>query len=197
MKPLTTKSLVSTLALSLVLAAPAALAQPRQPRGPKASGETQPDSTRMERREKRARVMRLVGLAEALDLSSAEALRLNDVMKRFDERRRPLREQVVESARLLKRAATGETDALGQVDQATQRIFDARAQMASIDREMFDALAQGLKPQQRAQLALFLAKSARHMRGMKPGMMKGKRGFGPGPGAGGAGWGHGELSGED
>jgi hypothetical protein len=50
------------------------------------------------------------------------------------------------------------------MDQATNRILDARIQLASLDKEMFQALTAGLSPQQRAKLALFYA---RFHKGMK------------------------------
>jgi ATP-dependent Lon protease len=79
-------------------------------------------------------------------------------MRKFDERRRPLKEQVRESADILERAADGDSSAMSQVDQAAQRAFDARAQLAALDREMFQALSKDLPPQKRAKLALFMAR---------------------------------------
>jgi hypothetical protein len=108
--------------------------------------------------EKQARVARVVGLAEDLELDSAQALRLDETLRKFDERRRPLREQVRESAEILERAAEGDSAALSQVEQAAQRAFDARAQLAALDREMFQALSKDLPPQKRAKLALFMAR---------------------------------------
>jgi len=147
------------LILAVVLALPvAALATP--PEGP---GK---DPAKKEKREERRRLMRLMGLAEALDLSTADALRMDEAMRRFDERRRPLREQVSESARILERAAEGDSTAQAQVDQAIQRVFDARAQLANIDREMFNELSRGLGPQQRAKMAMFFARFDRKFKGM-------------------------------
>jgi hypothetical protein len=113
---------------------------------------------RAERMEKRVRTMRVVGLAEALELEPEQAVKLADMMRPFDERRRPLRQQVWESAQVLKRAAAGDVAAQAQVDQSVQRAFEARTQMAALDREMYQALAKDLPPQKRAQLALFLAR---------------------------------------
>jgi hypothetical protein len=111
-----------------------------------------------ERMERHARLQRVLGLAEELDLSSAEALKLDEVLRRFDERRKPLRQQVSDSAKTLEKASEGDQAALGGVDQAAQRIFDARAQMAQLDKEMFSELSKGLKPQQKAKMAVYFAK---------------------------------------
>jgi hypothetical protein len=111
-----------------------------------------------ERMEKHQRLQRVLGLAEELDLSSQEALKIDEVLRKYDERRKPLRDQVSESAKTLEKASDGDQASLGQVDQASQRIFDARAQMAQIDKEMFAELSRGLKPQQKAKMAVYFAK---------------------------------------
>jgi ATP-dependent Lon protease len=108
--------------------------------------------------EKRLRLARVLGLAEDLELDSAQALKMDETMRKFDERRRPLKEQVRESAEILERAADGDNSAMSQVEQAAQRAFDARAQLATLDREMFQALSKDLPPQKRAKLALFMAR---------------------------------------
>lgn len=108
--------------------------------------------------EKRLRLARVLGLAEELELDSSQALKMDETMRKFDERRRPLKEQVRESADILERAADGDNSAMSQVDQAAQRAFDARAQLAALDREMFQALSKDLPPQKRAKLALFMAR---------------------------------------
>jgi hypothetical protein len=117
-------------------------------------------------REQKKRMMQVVGLTEALGLSTQDALKVDGILKTFDERRRPLKEQVRESARILMEAARGDSAALNQVDQATGRILDARIQLASLDKELFQALSAGLNAQQRAKLALFYAKLHKGMRGM-------------------------------
>ena len=128
-------------------------------------------------REKRMRMMLVVGIAEALSLSEGEALRLSDKIKAFDERRRTVREGMHESMRVLKAAADGDAAAAGQVDGAIQKVLEGRQQMAAVDKEMFLAVSKDLAPQKRAQLALFLAKfqheAMKHMGGGK-----GRR-FGP------------------
>ena len=108
--------------------------------------------------ERQMRLARVLGLAEELELDSAQALRLDETLRKFDERRRPLRAQVRESAETLERAADGDSAALNQVDQAAQRAFEARAQLTALDREMFQVLSKDLTPQKRAKLALFMAR---------------------------------------
>jgi hypothetical protein len=112
----------------------------------------------VERAERQTRLMRVVGLAEELELQESQALKMADTMRQFDERRRPLLEQVQESARVLRQAARGDAPAQSQVDQAVQRVFDARTQLTALDRDMYQALAKELPPQKRAQLAIFLAR---------------------------------------
>jgi len=108
--------------------------------------------------EKQMRIARVVGLAEELELDSAQALKLDETLRKFDERRRPLLQQVRESAQVLERASDGDSTALSQVEQAAQRAFDARAQLAALDRETFQSLSRDLPPQKRAKLALFMAR---------------------------------------
>lgn len=125
--------------------------------------------------ERRMRLMFVVGLADALSLPEAEALKLADKVKGFHERRKPLRQDMHEAMKTLKAAADGDAAAQGKVDAAMTKILDGRAQMAAIDRELYQALARDLNPQKRAQLALFLAHFQKEMRG------------GPGGGHGGKG----------
>ncbi|OJH33877.1 hypothetical protein [Cystobacter ferrugineus] len=115
-----------------------------------------PDAS--ERAEKRTRMMRMLSLAEELELNEAQTLKMADTMRQFDERRRPLLEQVRESAQLLKKAAKGDAAAQAQVDQAVQRVFEARAQLTALERDLYQALAKDLPPQKRAQLAISLAR---------------------------------------
>ena len=122
-----------------------------------------------EQMEKHMRTLRTVGVAEALDLDTADALKVDSQMRSFDERRRPLQKLIHESMRTLKRAADGDAQALAQVDSVTQKILDTRTQLAQLDREMYVSLAQGRSAQQKARLALFLAhfrEEARSMKGM-------------------------------
>ncbi len=111
----------------------------------------------LRRTERRSRMQRVLELAEDLELNDTQALKLSETMRQFDERRQPLILQVREAAQVLRKAANGDPSAQSQVDTAVQRAFDARVQIASLDHELYQALAQQLPPQQRAQLAIFLA----------------------------------------
>jgi Spy/CpxP family protein refolding chaperone len=112
-----------------------------------------------ERAELRQRTMRVVGLAEVLNLNTADALKMDAAMKPFDDQREPLREQMKADGELLQRAADGDPSATTQVDAALQRIFDARAQIETINRQMLETISKGMTPQQKAKMAMFLAKS--------------------------------------
>lgn len=115
----------------------------------------------------RMRMMLVVGLADALSLNEGEAIALADKMKAFDEKRAPVREQMRDAMKTLKAASEGDQVALGQVDNATAKVFDGRQQMAAIDKEMYLAISKDLTPQKKAQLAVFLAKfHAKAMGGM-------------------------------
>ncbi len=110
-----------------------------------------------ERAQARMRMMRLVGLAEALGLDEAQALRMNETMRPFDERRAALESENTGLAKLVKRAADGDGGAVGQVDQALQRMFDNRAEIQQLNRQMIEAAGRQLSPRQRAQMAVFFA----------------------------------------
>lgn len=175
------KKLIAAVVLA-VSAVSFAAPPPQQPasKGP-AAGANDPQfggwdddrfEERREVREKRMRMMLVVGMAEALSLSETEAIRLADKIKAFDDKRKPLREQMFESMKLLKAAADGDQAALPKVDQATTALLDLRQQMAIVDKEMFLSVSKDLTPQKRAQLAIFLAK---FMREGKGGGMRGGR----------------------
>ncbi|MBX7098863.1 MAG: hypothetical protein K1X89_14235 [Myxococcaceae bacterium] len=164
------KTLLAALLLSasLSFAAPPPAGAPGP--GPMAGkGQLSPfgqDGDRHAERERRMRMMMVVGMADAMSLSDADALKLAERIKAFDERRRPLRESMRESMKALKAAADGDAAALPNVDQHIAKILDGRAQLAALDREMVTSVSRDLPPQKRAQLALFLAKFHREaMRG--------------------------------
>ncbi len=117
------------------------------------------DAERMERMEKRQRLRQVLELSDALELDNAQALKMEQTLQSFDARRRPLREQVRDAARVLHQAAQGDSAALPQVDGAAQRAFEARERIAALDRELYQALAKDLPPAKRAQLALTLART--------------------------------------
>lgn len=112
---------------------------------------------RHQRMESRMRVMRVVGLSEALGLDEAGALRLDAQMKPFDDQRSPLHEALRADSKILHDAADGDPSAGTQVDAALGRMFDNRAKLEQINHQMLEALSKGLQPQQKAKLAVFLA----------------------------------------
>jgi Spy/CpxP family protein refolding chaperone len=159
---------------SLAFAAPPA-AQPQAQATQSGWGEK---GERREEMEKRMRLMMVVGIAENLNLSETDAIRLADKIKVFEDQRKPLREQMHDSMKVLRAAADGDQAALGKVDQATATVFDTRAQLAAVDKQMFLTVSKDLTPQKRAQLAVFLAKFMQHAQGMKHEGMGGGEGFG-------------------
>jgi hypothetical protein len=180
----------------------AALAQgaPGPGMGPGRGGRNgHPDPARVERMEKRMRLARTLGLAEALDLDAQQALKLGDALAKFDERRLAAHKQLFEAHQVLRKAAQADKAAPADVDQAIQKAFDARAQVQAIDKEAFAAISKDLSPEKRARAVLFLARFQNRFgprgpgRGMGgPGMGPGMRGGGRGPGMG-AGMGPGAM----
>jgi hypothetical protein len=158
-----------------------------------------------ERMQKRMRLARTLGLAEALDLDAGQALKLGETLGKFDDRRVAVRKQLRDVREVLKRAAAGEKVPGAEVDGAITKGLELRTQLAAIDRETINAVTQGLSPEKKARAVLFLANFHRHFPGpgMRPGMgghggpgMGPGRGMGPGahgrgPGGPGGGWGMG------
>lgn len=150
-----------------------------------------PDAARVE---KRLRLMRTLGLASALDLDAAQALKLGDTMAKFDARRNAIRAQARAARQTLRAAAQGGKATAAEVDGAIAKLLDLRAQGQALDKEMLQAVTQGLTPQQKARATLFLGSFRhgmdRHMmrggagpgRGHGPGMMGGRMGRGRGAG---------------
>ena len=118
-----------------------------------------------------AHMMAVVGIADALELNEADALKLAERLRAFEEKRRPIRESMAESVKSLKSVAEGAAANAAQVDADVQRVLDGRAQMAALDKELFAQLSAGQTPQKKAKLALFMAKFGEQMR-----QHKGERG---------------------
>ena len=146
--------------LVAALAAPSLSSAQGQGPGPGAGpgqGNGPPAEVR-ERIERRLRMARSLGLAEALDLDEAGTARLNAILAPFDARKKALLEGVRGDVRTLRQAARrGDPRALAAVDGAVQRLFEARAAVVAIDQEMFAAAAKGMPPEQVARMALFFA----------------------------------------
>jgi chromosome condensin MukBEF ATPase and DNA-binding subunit MukB len=116
--------------------------------------------------QKRARLMRTLAIADALELDDAAALKLRDRLARFEEKRSPLHIQLLEQTVVLRRAAKGDTTAYAQVDGAVQKVLTLRAQLEQMDRELFAELSAGLTPQKKARLALAMARLPQQLREM-------------------------------
>lgn len=125
-------------------------------RGFQGPGDDGPEAESHEARQRQGRLMAVVAIADALDLTEAEALKVGDKLKGFDDRRKGMHESMFESMRSLRAASEGDAAALPLVDANVQKILDGRTQMAALDKELFNSLAQGLSPQKRARLALVL-----------------------------------------
>jgi hypothetical protein len=130
--------------------------------------------------QKRARLALTLGLATALDLDEAQALRLGETVAKFADRRRAVLEQLRDARHTLQRAAQGEKVSAQEVDQAIAKVLDGRAQAQAIDRELVQTVTKDLSPDKKARAVLFLGKFQRHF-GPGAGMrMMMRRGFGPG-----------------
>jgi hypothetical protein len=151
-----------------------------------------------QRMQKRMHLALTLGLAETLDLTSAQALKLNEQIEKMAPRRQAVRQRMREAAEVLRRSAKGEKVAAADVDQAVTSLLDARAQLQAIDREFVTTITKDQPPEKRARAVLFLARFHRramqgfggmghHMgHGMHGpeghGMRHGEQGMGPGPG---------------
>lgn len=131
------------------------------PRG--AGGRLGDNEESSEDRGRKAHMMAVVGIAEALGLNETDALKMSEKLKTFETKRRPLREGMREAMKGLHAATEGDATALAQVDANVQKVLDGRAQLATIDKEMFTTLAQGQSPEKRAKLALFMARFGSEM----------------------------------
>lgn len=182
-------------------------AQQGQPPGPGAGPMRGPGMGRgdPEQMERRMRVARTLGLAEALDLEPAEAVKLSAQLEKSDEKRLAIHKQLAEAKTTLRRAASGEKVTAAEVDQAVQRMFAARGQLEAIDRDATQALVKDLTPDKRARAVLFLERFQRRFgpgqggpgmmggRGMHGRMHGGGMGMGMGPMGGGMGMGAGGM----
>jgi len=146
---------------------------------------------RIERMARRAQLARNLGLAEALDLNTAQANKLADALAKVDEKRVALHKQTRDARQLLRRAAQGEKVTAADVDGALAKLLDARAQSVALDKETIAVVTKDLSAEKKARAALFLGRFQQRMGpgmmgpGMMGGGMGGGRGGGMGPGMGG------------
>jgi len=145
------------------------------------------DPKAQEKLQRRMQLARTLGLAEALDVDAKKALELDAVMAKYDEKRVAVRKQMRDAHDVLRKAADGEKVTAQEVDKAIQQGFEARAQMAQLDKETTQAVLKDLNPEQRARAVLFLDRFQRRFTMGGPGnvrVMKHRMGPGGGPGAG-------------
>jgi hypothetical protein len=169
-------------------------AGPRGPRG-------QLDPERMEKMRRRMQLALTLGLAEALQLDDAAALKVRGQIEKFAPRRMAAMTQMRDSVQVLRRSAKGEKVAAAEVDAAIVKLLDARAQVQAVDRDVVNTVTKDLAPEKRARAVLFLAQfHKRVMQELRPGGHgrggPGGPGMGPGPhgpGPGGPGMGPGAL----
>jgi hypothetical protein len=112
---------------------------------------------KLEQKARAARMTLMVAVAEALELSEAQALKVAEKLKALDEKRRPIRESMAVAMRAVRAASEGDSVAMTTVDQNMQKVLEGRVQMAALDKELFASLAEGQPPQKKAKLALVLA----------------------------------------
>jgi hypothetical protein len=144
------------------------------------------DDAQAERMEKRARLARNLGLAEALDLDTAAANKLAGALEKLDDKRVALHKQHRDARIVLRKAAGGEKVSAAEVDAALAKALDAQAQMAALDKETLAIVTKDLTGEKKARAALFLGRFEHKMGpgGMGPGKGRGGRGMGPGGGPG-------------
>ena len=145
-----------------------------------------PTAAEQAQHEKHLRTARTIGLADALDLDADAALKLSAQMDAFDDRRKAAFEALRETDEALHKAAEGsEAASVAQVDALLGRRTDAQAQLQQLEREMLATVSKGLTGQQKAKLALFLARphGGPGMHGEEMHGPPGGHGFGPPPGA--------------
>ncbi|MGC4000512.1 MAG: anti-sigma factor [Anaeromyxobacter sp.] len=146
--------------IALMLCPLAALAQGQPPQAPAPKPGDAPTARLHqkdpEQAEKRMRLARTLGLAEALDLDTAQALKMGDTLEKYDARRKAVRQQAAEARDALRRAARGEKAAPADVDNAIKSLLAARDQLTAIDKEMLGAITKDLTPEKKARAALFL-----------------------------------------
>jgi hypothetical protein len=178
MKKLTLSLL--TLSSTLAFAAPPTLA-PVAPGRPPANfqggpGEGGPGE-HFQEMQQRMHMMAVVSISEALGLDEGGALKVSNQLKLFEEKRRPVREQMHEAMKTIKAAADGDEKAGANVDAAVQKVLDGRTQMAALDKDLYTMLSTGLTPQKKAKLAMVMGRLHREAKEHMGGGMGGGRRF--------------------
>lgn len=187
---------MKNLLLLLALAPSLALAHGAPGASPDPGAERRgPDPEAAQRLQRRMKLALTLGLAEALELTDAQALQVGAQLERLAPRRQAAHQALREAVQVLRRSARGEPVAAAEVDRALARLLDARDQLQALDRELIGAVTRDQAPQKRARAVLFLAKfQQRALQGFGGGERRGGRDpQGPGAGPGRAGRGEGPL----
>ena len=162
----------SMLSLALMLPLAALAADPTPP----PAGQPTPEQRQEMRR--KIRDLRQQEMIVRLGLSDAEAARAKAALDKVNQKRDAIRQEIRANAVIVRDAARGDSAAQGKVDAAIGRLFDARAKMQALDRELFDEVSRGLDPQKKAKLAIALARAKKGGKAGHPG--RGGRWGGPG-----------------
>lgn len=120
---------------------------------------------------KKTRLRHTLRIAEVLELSEEDALRLSETLSRFDGQRAQLIDQMMSAGMTLRSAARGEADSYGEIDRATRQFVEAKAGLVELDRQMLEAIATEfeLSPREKARVALsFGPVEPREHRGARP-----------------------------
>jgi hypothetical protein len=104
--------------------------------------------------ERKAHLVRLLEISEALDLSDEQALKLKARLDQFDQKAHELHQQIQAQVAILRDAARGDGAALAKVDASVRAVKALRDQMRDLDLKLFEQLSQGLDAQHKARLAI-------------------------------------------
>ena len=129
----------------------------------------------------RMRTMRAVALANRLDLDEATALRLNGIMKRYDEAREALHRRIRAQMKILREASKSPNPDEKTVDAAIEAVLGAMKELDALRLAEARELVAGLDPARRARLLLFLHEFPKEVRRQ---MRRHRRQHGTRPGSG-------------
>ena len=121
---------------------------------------------RMERIRRELELRRTFRIAEDLGIPESDALKMNERLRATDAQRRALRKQVKASVEELRQMAAGSPNA-ADVEKKIAEIQALRRQMLEAEERGLHEVSQGLKPSQKARLALILASQRSEFRKMK------------------------------
>ncbi len=110
------------------------------------------------------RTMRAVALANRLDLDEATALRLNGIMKRYDEEREALHQRIRSKMKVLRKAAQSDAPDEKTIDEAVDSVLEAMKELDALRLAEARELLAGLDPARRAKLLVFLHEFPKEVR---------------------------------